>query len=564
MEPSSSAGRGAFERRFEALMGEARAGGDGAAQAARQAGAMALARDARRAEEALALASAIDPLDGISSLALAQLKADRGDLDGARAEAARAFSAAVDESARALAAFALGEIALARGDTEQARDAFAAAKRLQDDILRREPGDYDALRHYARACQRLADFTASDEGAAAGRIAHGEALTLLETLAQREDALVDLAEDLAHGCSRLTLLCIAMGDHDGASACAEARINWVTRLADDEPDNEAWRIDLAEAWEARAGLDLSARRLNEAREAASQALHLRVALAASAPGDAKRRRAQAKAWTRSAEICAHAGDLDTARANAAQARALRAADKDALGDRALHDALMFEGDLALKARDFEGARQVFAHACERAQTLAMEDDTWRMALGQSWGRLGETALQAQLYSSARDAFARMIELLDDLDPRMEARLLLKEGEAALGEGDRAGARALFQRSCALRVELMHAHPEDMALARELAVALERLGLLAQEAGDLGAARAAWEDEVRLADMIRAAAPDDEHALRFCAVVHGHLASLPDANASAHRRQALALLDDLSRMARLSDTDIALRARLWGG
>jgi hypothetical protein len=561
--PPSPSPRGAFERRFAALMAEAQAGGPNAAQAARRAAAMALARDPRRAEEALARACDIDPLDAVSVLALAQLRADRGELDAARADAARAFSHAVDEAARALAAFALGEIALARGDAEQARDAFRAAKSLQAEILRHEPGDYEALRHYARACQRLADFTAREEGAPAGRIAHGEALALLETLAQREDALIDLAEDLAHSCARLAQLCVDLGDHEGARACAQARVGWLMRLADDEPDNEAWRFDLAEAWEARAHLDFQARDVRAAQDASSQALHLRAALAAAAPGDAKRRRALAKRWARHAEIFAHAGDLAAARGAAAQARSLREADKDALGAQALHDALILEGDLALKARDYEAARQAFARACERAQARAHEDDAWRTALAQACGRLGETALQAQLFAPARDAFARMRALNDGADPRLEARLLLKEGEAALGEGDSQAARALFQHSCAIRIDLLHAAPGDMALARELAVALERLGVLAHETGDMDAARAAWEDEARLAEVMLDKLGDGE-TMRFAAIVYGHLAGLPSPDAIEHRKRALALLDELAQLGALTAPDVALRNRLWGG
>lgn len=561
MSSASPAGA-AFTRRFDQLMAEARLGGEEGARAARRAGALALARDGRRAEEALALAAQLDPLDGVSMLALAQLRGDRGDLAGAREAAAAAFQNAIDGAARALAAFALGEIALARGDRSQAKTAFEAAKSLQNEILHDEPGDYDALRHFARACQRLADFTALDEGAHAGRVAHGEALTILEALAQRDDALIDLAEDLAFGCARAGALCTEIGDFEGAQACAEARIGWVMRLADSEPDNEAWRADLADAWEIRAALDLTAERFLKAREAADRALQVRIALAAAAPGDGKRRRALAKAWTRSAEIAAKAGDIALARSAALQARTLREKDTDTLGLRALHDALVLEGDLALKAEDYEPARQAFARACQNIEPHAREDETWRLHLAQAWERLGEVALRVQRFDSARDAFARTRALLGARDMGLEARLLLKEGEAALGAGDMRSARELLSHSCSLRLDVLDKTPHDLKLARDLAVALERLGILSQAAGDPEAARAAWEDELRLAQTILTAIPDDEHAIRFCAVVHSHLATLAFPESSSHRHRALDLLGDLATMGKLSDTDITLRTRLW--
>jgi tetratricopeptide (TPR) repeat protein len=556
-------GGGAFARRYEALMHEARAGGPGAALAARRAAALALERDAERAEVALACAAEIDPLDGVSALALAQLRADRGDLRSAREEAARVFNGAVDESARALAAFALGELALARGDRAEARDAYQAARQLHEAILSRDPSDYDALRHLARADQRLADFTAAEFGPAEGRAAHGHALAILEALSQRDDALLDLAEDLAHGCARLAALCAELGDEDGAQRCAEARIGWTMRLVDGEPQVEIWRQNLADAWEARSAIDLAARRLRQGRDAIEHALRLRVALAAAAPGDARRRRALAKTWSRSAEIAALAGDLELAQASATQACALREPDQDALGARAMHDALILSGDIALKAQDVETARAAFSRACTTADAFAQVDATWRTPLAQAWERLGQVGNLSQRFASARDAFARARRLLEMSDPRIDARLALKEGQAALDAGDIAGARAAFAQSCSARLNLLDASPGDLTLARELAVSLERLGMLAKTAGDPKAARAAWEDELRLAEMLRAASPGED-ATRFCAIVHAHLATLNGQDARAHAITASELLSELEAIGRLNERDVALRLQLGQG
>jgi hypothetical protein len=167
---------------------------------------------------------------------------------------------------------------------------------------------------------------------------------------------------------------------------------------------------------------------------------------------------------------------------------------------------------------------------------------------------------AQRFTSARDAFARARRLLEMSDPRIDARLALKEGQAALDAGDMGGARAAFAQSCNARLELLDASPGDITLARELAVSLERLGMLARTAGDAKAARAAWEDELRLADMVRAAAPGED-ATRFCAIVHAHLATLNGQDARAHVIAASELLSELEAIGRLTERDVALRRQL---
>jgi tetratricopeptide (TPR) repeat protein len=218
------------------------------------------------------------------------------------------------------------------------------------------------------------------------------------------------------------------------------------------------------------------------------------------------------------------------------------------------------GDIALKALDPEAARAAYARACTTADAFAQADASWRAPLAQAWERLGQVGMLTQRFASARDAFARARKLLEMSDPRIDARLALKEGQAALDAGDMSGARAAFSQSCSTRLDLLDASPGDITLTRELAVSLERLGMLAKTAGDAKAARAAWEDELRLADMVRAAVPGED-ATRFCAIVHAHLATLNGQDARAHTVAASELLSELEAIGRLTERDVALRAQL---
>src|SRR5690606_28576048 len=99
-------------------------------------------------------------------------------------------------------------------------------------------------------------------------------------------------------------------------------------------------------------------------------------------------------------------------------------------------------------------------------------------------------------------------------------------------------------------------------AQAVAVALERLGLTAQAQGDIQAARAAWEDELILADRIFPN-PDDLEGMRFRAIVETHLFAVAGADAERYRASALNHFDELARAGAMTTREAALRKRLWG-
>ncbi|MBL8551129.1 MAG: hypothetical protein JNJ73_14170 [Hyphomonadaceae bacterium] len=551
--------RGAFASAFEALMAEAAGGGVGASAAAKRAAALALELDAQRAEAAFARLCEIEPGDAVSRLALAQLRADRGELAAARGEAARAFQDAADDGAKALAAFTLGEIAMARGDREEAKTGYAFAMKLQQRVLTAYPDDFDALRHFARARQRTADMLAQEGDAAGARDGHAEALAALEALSQRREARLSLAEDLAIGCARIAALSEQLREPDVALRFANARCGWLQRLAEGEPDAPVWRHDLAEALEDRAGLDLAAERWAEGLQAADGALRLRVKLAAAAPTSAPARRALSRSWSLLAEAASRAGDMKRARAAAEHSRAMIELEGEPA---ALMEALLREGRLALRDGDLEPGRLAFKRVCETAQAGTAEDLAQRRIwLADAWEGLGDVGIEARRFPAAQDAYARARVFRGNADPHHEARLTLKLGEAALGAHEVQAAQQALSETCALRLAILDGSPGDRKHMRDLAVGLERLGLLAQALGDIEAARDAWMNELALADLMRAQTPDDENATRFCAVVCAHLATLGDVEALRHRDLALMHLDTLVAMGRESDTDRMLRARL---
>ncbi len=558
---------------IEALFYLAERGGPDAAKAARRAAFLTEGRDPDRARQALAIAARLEPLDPAPRLALARLHAEAGDIDLARAEAEAVLAQAVDQAARARAAFMLGELARLRADHPAARDAYTTALRIEEGLLATDRADPVAARWYARARGRLAELDLAEGNRARARTSAEAALSLLRASAVQTGEEPVLAADIADAELRLGALDLDAGDAPGARRRFDEAIYRYEALILIEPDEPHWRAVLADAWVLAAEADLARDAPAQACAAMDKALALRVKLANTNPAE---RWALAATWRTRAALLAALNDAKGAADFLAQARALAerfcsetpGADAPA---RFLVHTLFEQADHALRHNELVLARDAANLARARAEAFAQASGAapaWFGDVAAAWDRLGEVARLAG--TNALDAFTRAAEcrrMALDLAPhdnafrRGLAAALVKFGAAALDARETLSARRAFEESTGLRIVLAEAEPGALAPARDLAVALEYLGVAAHVMGDRETARHAWEDELALAERLY---PDDHDTdgLRFRAIVHAHLAQLGGVTSEDHRAAALARLDILARDGALTERDAALRKRLW--
>jgi tetratricopeptide (TPR) repeat protein len=559
------------------LLEEARAGGPGAALAARRAAVWAERADPTLAQEALRLVVQLEPLDAQPRLALARLAAEQGDLAGAAAEAEAVLHGAVDQAARARAAFILGEIARVRGQFERARAAYATTLRIEDELLASNRSDVAAARWYARARGRIAELDAGAGAFGPARTGAEGALAMLRAAAAQAGEPPVLAADIADAEMRLAALELDEGQANSARRRLGEAIGRYEALAVTEKDEPHWRAVLSDAWALAAEADYVRGDKDAARSAMDKALQARIRLATRYPQEAW---ALSGTWRLRAALRAALGDAEAAADSLQQARALaetlcgqsEGADAPA---RFLVHTLLDQADHALRTGDLNRAREAADTARQRAEALAQAKNAapaWLAETAAAWDRLGEVARAAQAKAKAHDAFARALELRrmahdrapDDAQfARGVAAALIKFGEAAMDTGALSTARAAFHESTSLRLEMAHAAPSDPRAAKALAAALERVGVAAHAAGDPNAARGAWEDELLLADRIFPN-EDDLDGVRFRATVEAHLAGLRGPNVEKHRIAALAHFDVLAKAGVLTDSEAALRRKLWGG
>lgn len=556
----------------EALWAVARAGGPGAALAARRAAALWERSDPRRARQALALAVELAPLDPAPRLGLARLAAEAGDLRAAKEEAAALLACDAAPAAKARAAFLLGEVARAGGNDGEARSSYAQTLKLADAVLETDRSDPHAARWYARARGRLAELDAGGGELERAKAGAEGALAMLHAAASQIGETPELAADIADAELRLGALELDLNQPASARRRFRDAIGRYEALAVTEKEEPHWRAVLSDAWALAAEADYARGAADAAREAMDKSLQVRLRLAAH---DTRESWALAGTWRVRAALRAALGDNTAAAESMQQARALaehlHAADRAAEAPaRFLVHTLLDQADHALRAGELHVAREAADAGRALAEKFASAKDAsaaWLADASACWDRLGEIFGAGR--QPAQDAFARAAEMRrmacerapdDARHARGLAAALLKQGDAALAANENASACTVFSESAALRLKLMQATPNDRMAAHALAVALERLGLAAQAMGDLRTARSAWEDELALA--FRLFEQDDIEGVRFCAIVESHLAGAGGAEAEAHRQAALKRFDALARAGALTEREAAVRKKLW--
>ncbi|MBI3437708.1 MAG: hypothetical protein HY054_03475 [Proteobacteria bacterium] len=557
----------------DALIAEARLKGPGATLAARRAAVLAEVRDPALAREALALAVQMEPRDPAPRLALARLHAEAGNLDAARAEASLVLKDEVDEAARARAAFLLGEIARFRNE-DDARGFYETTRRIEEALLARDRSDPTATRWFARARGRLAELDAAAGEFDRARTGAEGALALLYGCASQIGETQVIAADIADGEMRMAAFDLDNGNANSARRRLNAAIQRYEALAITETMEPHWRAVLADAWTLAAEADYVRGAKPDARAAIDKALQARLGLA-SHFGEAW---ALAGTWRVRAALLAAIDDPGSATESLAHARVIAerlyaAAHGSEPQARFLVHTMLDQADHALRGRDLITGRDAADSArkvCEAFASIEGIGPIWFAEAASCWDRLGETARLAAVSSQVQDAFERSVQFrrmalsADPQNARFKRNLaagLIKAGEAALAAGAPQTARAAFAESTSLRIQLADGAPKDAATAHMLAVALERLGLASRACGDTQGARAAWEEELDLTSRIFG---DDNNleALRFRAIVEGHLAGLGGADADTRRRSALSRLDTLAQAGVLSAQEAALRKQLW--
>jgi DNA-binding winged helix-turn-helix (wHTH) protein len=221
---------------------------------------------------------------------------------------------------------------------------------------------------------------------------------------------------------------------------------------------------------------------------------------------------------------------------------LAEADTDALGPASLTHhakALALLGELRIARGDSRGANTALlaGQTILQKQLLGRVGDPELLTqLGANSFWLGQIAFDKSDWDGAQQYFTRYRRYADqvsalaptNVDAWIEQSYAQNSlGSLALRRGDPRTAQAAFQVSIALKTKAL-SHKHDPALAAELADSLSWAGSSAEASGNLSAAQAWYDGELRIVSALRQGAP-------------GNLLWIKKASVALHHRAALKLV-----------------------
>jgi len=418
---------------------------------------------------------------------------------------------------RARANVSLGDIALAQGDTDEARRAYLVALAQLADVAALQP-EGPPLADAAIASIQLAtvDATRGDFAAALTEAQRG-----VEILERRVAArLPSVDEDriaLHRGLDVLAGVVDASGQPAAALEIYQRAQTMLLAALASRPDDAVLRRDLS----------IGHNKLGDAQLAAGEI----------------------------------AGALDHYRAGEAMLVGLLARDpQNALWLRDLSISRARLGDALLEGDQPNAALVTYREALEVAEQLAQRDPTnldWQLDLsicldnvGDALRATGDLAGALKQFQAALPVKMRLVAH-DPADAEAQLNLAVghnRVGDMLLAQADPRGALVAYDAGFALVSALHAATPTRPAAMLDLAKGFARLGNARLALGDVDGAVAAYRDELPLRTTLASADVDDAgRARRSLAVVHQRLGRAlvragSAGDALAHLRTSLTLTD----------------------
>ncbi len=354
-----------------------------------------------------------------------------------------------------------GDVLLAGGDTEHAREAYEQSLAITKRLAASDPTQESWQQDLAASWERLGSVKMEQGDTAGAREAYESGLEVAERLTASNPSNPEWQRQLSAIHSKVGKVKLTQGDAAGAREAYDAGLAVAESLVESDRSNMVWKRELSQR-------------------------QLGVGDVARALGDAARARA------------AYAASLD---AN----KFLTEVDKSNLDwQYDLAASYLRMGDFAMEQDDSKGAREAYDNTLEILKHLARSDPmnlVWQRDLSVGYIKIGDVSLMASDIEGARGAYSKSLEIrkrLAENDPTNKewqhklASAFAEMGNVALESEDIEGARANYLSALGIIKELAEFDSSNHAWQRDLSVVHTRLGDVARAQGDYGAAREAYE------------------------------------------------------------------------
>jgi tetratricopeptide (TPR) repeat protein len=404
----------------------------------------------------------------------------------------------------------LGDLAVAGGRGDEARDWFGKTLAVAERLAAGDPGNAGFQRDLSVSYNRLGDLAAAVGRGDEARDWFAKALAVAERLAAGDPGNAGFQRDLSVSYNTRGDLAVAAGRGDEARDWFAKALAVAEHLAAGDPGNAGFQRDLSVSYIKLGDLAVAAGRGDEARDWFGEALAARERLAAGDPGNAGFQRDLSVSLVRMGDLAAGGGDP------AGAARDYRRA----LGY--LQNILSLEPGNAVRQGEVDLVRRKMA----AVEAHAGWADSWDGCIAQA-----DTAHRKDDAAAERMALEAALDRCSDGPPIRRATALARLAGLDLAAGDAAGAVARLAEAEAFHAGRAADRPDIPLMAKMAAGAAVDLAEAMDAAGDPRAGET-WARAASAVAAARRLEPDSASLARLAERVAGK-APTPSESASEH-------------------------------
>lgn len=435
-----------------------------------------------------------------------------------------------------------GDVAMTHDGLIAAHREYDAARRLDEQIVARQPNNVQAQRDLSMSLLKLGEVAVQMGQFDEAKAWFQDSLKICERLAQSNDKNAQDQGYLSLSLIRLGDVAVKMGKLGEATSWFLCSLNICERLAHaNDKDAQAQRA-LSLSLIRLGDVAVKMGQLSEANAWFERSLNISERLVQTDVKDAQAQRDLSVCLEKLGDVAAKMGQLSVANAwfecslNISE-RLAQADDKDAQAQRDLSISLSTLGDVAVQLGQFGVAKSRFARSLKISEQLAQADDRDAQAqrdLSVCLNKLGDVSVQMGQFDEAKSWFQDSLKLCERLaqsDPNdAQAQRDLSVGRERLGDvavnlGQLREAQAWFERSLNISEQLAQADLHDPQAQRDLSICLEKLGTVALQMGQFNEARAWFERSLNISERLAQADTNNAQAQRDLIVSHYKLAEL---------------------------------------
>ncbi len=404
----------------------------------------------------------------------------------------------------------LGNIAVAQGDKETAKDHYERAFELAEQISN-ESGTIEAKRDLSISYNELGDIANSEGDLKTAKYYYEKSLELAEQISNESGTIV-AKRDLPICYTKLGNVAKSEGDLKTAKYYYEKSLELAEQISNESGTIVAKR-DLSISYNKLGDIANSNGDIKTAKDNYEKALKI-IEYIAKECETIQSKRDLLLSNEKLGDIALSAGDIKTAKENYQKSfdLAYRIANESNTVQSKIDLSVSYTklGDIAKDEGDLKSAKECYKNSLEIAEQIAVKIDTLesRKNLSISYEKLGNIAVFEEDIKTAKEYYEKSFILSEQIAKESEAaeskRFLSvsynKLGNVAKSEGDLKTAKYYYEKSLEIAEQISN-ESGTIEAKIDLSISYNKLGDIANSNGDIKTAKVYYEKSLGIRELI---------------------------------------------------------------